>query len=249
MENNCSKSYLPALILAIGLAIGLLGAGYMVKQSRVADRFVEVKGFSEQIVKSDYASWQLNYRANANDLETALKNIEDSQGKVVKFLEANGFEKSEMEMGQVKITDRQANPYGDNREFTTARFIVDSSVAVRSKKVDNILTASQKTLDIAKQGVVIAGDYMVPPNFEFKGLNDLKPKMIEEATKDARRAASQFAKDAGASVGSISGDMNTESSTRAHQSRRRAISASERSNSTRRFLRASLFFFEPIAPT
>ncbi len=39
--------------------------------------------------------------------------------------------------------------------------------------------------------------------FLFTGLNDIKPAMIEEATKNARKAAEQFAKDSGSKVGKI----------------------------------------------
>ena len=40
-------------------------------------------------------------------------------------------------------------------------------------------------------------------NFEFTGLNDIKPEMIAEATKNARLAAEQFARDSGSKVGKI----------------------------------------------
>ena len=39
--------------------------------------------------------------------------------------------------------------------------------------------------------------------YTFTKLNDIKPEMVAEATKDARAAAEQFAKDSGADVGGI----------------------------------------------
>jgi hypothetical protein len=39
--------------------------------------------------------------------------------------------------------------------------------------------------------------------YTFTKLNDIKPEMVAEATKDARSAAEQFAKDSGADVGAI----------------------------------------------
>ena len=39
--------------------------------------------------------------------------------------------------------------------------------------------------------------------YEFTGLNDVKPQMIEEATKNARAAAEKFAKDSGSTLGKI----------------------------------------------
>ena len=39
--------------------------------------------------------------------------------------------------------------------------------------------------------------------YSFTKLNDIKPQMVAAATKDARAAAEQFAKDSGADVGGI----------------------------------------------
>jgi hypothetical protein len=199
------RSIISAALLSAGIAIGLLGAGYMVSQSRIADRFVEVKGLSEQVVKSDYASWSINYRATGDTLENALRSVESSQQSIIKFLTDKGFEASEIEKGQLKITDKLANPYENNQnQASQQRYIIDASITIRTDKVDSIVSASQQTLELAKSGVVLASDYYnSAPVFEFKGLDKLKPQMIEAATKDARRAADKFAKDSGAEVGEI----------------------------------------------
>src|SRR3546814_7222706 len=39
--------------------------------------------------------------------------------------------------------------------------------------------------------------------YSFTKLNDIKPAMVAEATKDARKAAEQFAQDSGTGVGGI----------------------------------------------
>ena len=39
--------------------------------------------------------------------------------------------------------------------------------------------------------------------YTFTGLDKIKPPMVAEATKDARRSAEQFAKDSGTGVGGI----------------------------------------------
>ncbi len=54
--------------------------------------------------------------------------------------------------------------------------------------------------DLLREGVELSGSGI---SFTFTKLNDLKPEMIAEATRHARRSAEQFAKDSGASVGSI----------------------------------------------
>lgn len=55
------------------------------------------------------------------------------------------------------------------------------------------------------KGIVLgASDWGNMTQYLFKGLNDIKPEMIEEATKNARAAAEKFAQDSGSKIGKIS---------------------------------------------
>ena len=47
------------------------------------------------------------------------------------------------------------------------------------------------------------GGYENPVVYEYTSFNELKPKMIEEATKNARAAAEQFANDSDSRLGKI----------------------------------------------
>ena len=62
-----------------------------------------------------------------------------------------------------------------------------------------------KQADLIKEGVVInaAENWENPTEFKFEGLNDLKPSMVEEATKNARETAEKFAKDSDSELGKI----------------------------------------------
>jgi hypothetical protein len=61
--------------------------------------------------------------------------------------------------------------------------------------------------DLVSAGIVLSssGDYGPAggPTFIFTGLNALKPKMIAEATANARASAEQFASDSGSALGAI----------------------------------------------
>lgn len=192
-----------ALLLSAGIGLGLLSAGYLISTARLGDRFVEVKGFDERIVKSDYASWMINYKSTGATLEVAVAGIEKSQNSIVDFLSQNGFAEKDIERGLIKITDKQADAYSNNISVDN-RYVADSSITIRTDKVDEIVALSQKTLDLAKTGVTISADYgNQGPRFEYRSLNAIKPEMIAKATKSAREAANQFAKDSGSNVGSI----------------------------------------------
>ena len=56
-----------------------------------------------------------------------------------------------------------------------------------------------------KRGIVTGGSnqWENPVEFRYEGLNDIKPGMIEDATKNAREAALKFAKDSDSILGKI----------------------------------------------
>ena len=50
---------------------------------------------------------------------------------------------------------------------------------------------------------IVSGEYDAQVDYLFTGLNDLKPDMIAEATRNARQAAEQFANDSESQLGKI----------------------------------------------
>ena len=57
---------------------------------------------------------------------------------------------------------------------------------------------------LGKQGIVLqSGNYESQTEYLYTGLNDIKPEMIEEATRNAREAATEFAQDSESELGKI----------------------------------------------
>ena len=190
---------LAAAILGLGLAAGggLIGKG--VENARAGDRRVTVRGLSERIVKADLAVLALKFVAAGDDLAVVQADVDADLATVRQFLSRQGFAASEVELGQLSVTDRYAQEYqsGDVR----ARYRVAQTVIVRTPNVDRVQAAS-RALDQLVRGGVTLQDYN-GPSFLFTKLNDVRPQMIAEATASARSGAGQFATDSGARLGGI----------------------------------------------
>ena len=66
----------------------------------------------------------------------------------------------------------------------------------------NELMAKQSEL-MAKGIAIVAGDYNYQTLYEFTELNKIKPDMVADATKNARKAADKFAEDSQSKLGKI----------------------------------------------
>lgn len=191
------------VILAFGVALGGFFIGNGVYKS-LASRTVTVKGLAEMDVIADTAVWNIKFNRVGGDLTRVQNGIDEDIKKTRKFLTDNGFEEKELQNLRITVRDKYAG-YSDAQrqdQESNDRYVVETGVMVRSNSVNLVDAVSRKMGDLVRQGVTVTEDY-AGPIYVFNGLNDIKIKMIEQATKNATAAGEQFAKDAGARLGKI----------------------------------------------
>ncbi|HMB53433.1 MAG TPA: SIMPL domain-containing protein [Thermoanaerobaculia bacterium] len=191
-------------MLGICLALGLAVAGYLLSDAlyaaRAADRFVTVKGLAERDVPADLALWPVVFTNTGNDLVALQTQVEEDAAAIRSFLRGHGFSDEETALSAPRVTDNWAN-FGGQRP--AERYQVESTLTVRSDKIDQVRQAIQRSGDLVRAGVTLIRSYEYSTQYLFTRLEEIKPEMIAEATRDARRAAEQFAEDSGAEVGGI----------------------------------------------
>ena len=121
---------------------------------------------------------------------------------VLQFLDQQGFQSSEIELGMVRVVDTQANEYG-GRQHGAASLHRRPGDHRANGAVDQVAAAAQKTIQLLQKGIVFNSAPGQGLSYRFTALNAIKPDMITEATRNARAAADRFASDSGSKVGSI----------------------------------------------
>lgn len=191
---------------ALAIMVGLIVIGVMipkaVKDFRSFERTVDVKGLCEREVKADKVIWPVVYKVMANDIQEIYSQIDRNNALIVAFLKKGGITTEEISVSIPQISDKFANEYGSNdRAF---RYISTNVVTVCTENVDAVLALMSEQSILLKKGIVTSGErWENPVEFKYEGLNDIKPEMIEEATRNAREAAEKFAKDSESSLGKI----------------------------------------------
>lgn len=191
--------------LAVMVGLIVLGAmiPHAVEKFRSYDRVVNVKGLCEKDVKADRVIWPVVYKVMANDIQTVYDQTAANNRALVAFLESGGIKPEEITVGVPQISDKYANEYGDNDR--AYRYIAKNVVTVYSSDVDAVIALMGRQSELLKKGIVTGGgsQWENPVEFKYEGLNDIKPQMIEEATRNAREAAQKFAKDSDSRLGKI----------------------------------------------
>ncbi len=184
-----------ASILALGIVIGgyLLGDG--LKRAKMAERSVTVRGLAERDVTADLATWTIVFTEQGTDLAPVQAAIEEDTRIVRDFFRRAGFKEAEVTGAGASVSQF----FDANRSETNVT--VRQRLQLRTNDVMKARTAFTRQFDLIRSGVALEeGTAMV---YSFTKLDDVKPAMIAEATKDARRGAEQFASDSGTQVGGI----------------------------------------------
>ena len=191
-----------AIILAVGMSLAGIFVSNGIVEVSSRSRVVTVKGLAEMEVKADKVTWPLTYKVLGNDMVSLYNEIKESNAKIITFLKSKGVKEDEINVNAPEIIDIQAERYNSNVQ--PYRYNVTTVITVTSKQVDLVSKLINEQSELLKQGVaIISGDYRYNVTYDYTSLNVIKPKMIEEATKNARMAAEKFAKDSESSLGSI----------------------------------------------
>ena len=193
-------------MVAVGIALAGVFVGFGFSRGRAATRSVSVKGVAEQNVRADLAIWPILIVAADNDLAKAQAHLQSNIRGVMQFLAHQGIDTMQVALQDFAVSDAQANQYSNGNNAVN-RFVIHQTIVVRSSHPDVILTASQRVGELATAGVALLSGREEGlgsgPTFVFTGLNQLKPRMIAEATARAREGAEQFARDSRSALGGI----------------------------------------------
>lgn len=188
----------PAIVIAVGMVI----VGFTLKAGidniAFRDREVTVRGLAEREVPANLVTWPIAYSIAGNDLMTMYNTVNSNNDKIVKFLTSNGISTDEISVNPPDTYDATSNRY--RSDSFSYNYSINCTVTVTTKKVDKVRELLNRQSELLKEGIAFSNSYI---NYQYTGLNEIKPEMIAEATKNARAAATQFAADSDSRLGKI----------------------------------------------
>lgn len=202
-QKRMGEAFILGALICAGLALlGYFVAGGIVS-FRQLDRTVTAKGLSERDVTADIAIWPIRFDLAGDDLDALAAELEEKSGAVRQFLVAQGFTAGEITTAAPALIDRQAQRYGAQQP-NSFRYQGSVTITVYSQQIGAVRQTMTRVVELVKKGIVVGGqEFDTQPQFIFTGLNEIKPGMIEEATRNAREVAEKFAHDSASNLGKI----------------------------------------------
>lgn len=166
------------------------------------DRKVTVKGLAEKEVAADKVTWPILTKELGDNLPELYTRINATTAKVKSFLTQNGIKESEISVNAPVVIDLNADQYSMAKR--NYRYNITSTVTVTSRNVKLVRSIIARQGELLKQGVaVVDGGYGSGVSYEYVSFQQMKPKMMQEAIKNAEQTAAQFAESSNSKLDKI----------------------------------------------
>ena len=199
--NNGSGLVVSAFLIAVGIA----SAGYFVSEtlykSKIALNTAEVKGLAERRVQADTAYWTIEYSVagkTRSEIQSLYGKSENDQARIIALLKDSGFTDDEITPGVIEYQKREYRDHSQRLIEETHSLL--GEIEVQTQNVALVADGRAKLNRLIAEGLDIRNNV---PAYHFTKLNDIKPDMLKEATRNARIAANEFAINADVKVGGI----------------------------------------------
>jgi uncharacterized protein len=197
------KTHLNSIIIALSVVISatLISVAYTKKGK--SNQSISVTGLGEEHFTSDLIVWKAYFSKSSRDLKSASSELNLEREKIKRYLIKKGIIESDIVFSAVDIQKQYSSQYDGNGNYVATIFSgysLSQSLRIESLEVDKIERIAREATELINQGIELVSN---PPDYYYTKLAQLKLKMIENATKDARERADKIAVNANSSLGNL----------------------------------------------
>lgn len=178
-------------ILGLCLAIGLIFAA-LISTTNLSKDSISVTGSAYEVVKSDSANWTFTIKAKEPTRLLSYKKIKEQLPVVEQYILSKGFTKDQIEIKLATSYESYKNNPNGTMSNVVEYYTYEQPVKISSKDVEKIKELSTSYQELTEKGVNISS--YEEPQYHYSKLADLKVKLLQQATTDARNRAKSMLK-------------------------------------------------------
>ena len=194
-----------AIALAVLLSTFTLARAWERVKTRDV-RTIDVTGSAKRRITSDLIVWTAQLATQAQDRQTAYRQLHEHAAKTLAYLKGEGLSDAELRASSVSVSEIVDTEYIGTGEQRIQRqvsrgFAASQTITATSKRVDLVERVSREVTSLIEGGVPVVS---TAPQYFYTKLGELKIEMLAEASKDARlRAEKMLGSLAGGGLGKL----------------------------------------------
>lgn len=188
------------LIIGVFFSLSLIISTSIVSNT-LSRSGIEVTGSAVAIVKSDSASWDLELSTGSKNKKAAYDALVANKKIVMDYLKSKGFTDNEIDVQNTNsypVFKKSSESGEDTNEVD--HYVISQIIRISSNNIQLIKDVSLDSENLLNRGIDVRSN---PPSYFYTKLSDLKIKLLNEASEDAKRRARAMLKSTGNRVGAI----------------------------------------------
>ncbi len=191
-----------ALVTSLVTSTAVASRAYVQRgeQQTRQTRTLEVTGSAKKRITSDLALWSIRVAGEGKTLEDAFVRLSASVEKVRVFLAQQGFEAEAVALGAIHTAAHHKRDDRGNELREVAAYELRRAFSIRTTDLERVGRAAGEVTELLKGGAHVES---LAPQFVYTKLQDLKIRMVGEATANARERAEVIARESRCRIGAV----------------------------------------------
>ncbi len=197
-----------AVVLAAALVVSVITSTVLAARayesgrrfSAGAARQITVRGSARERTRADLAVWRVRVAADGPTLADAYGALDRREARLRDFLAGASIPPAEISLDAIETREYEKRDKDGNLTGETAKYTLNRSLVIRSPEVERIARAAERVTILLKENVPVISD---PPAYSCTKLAEIRLRVLEEATRDARSRADLIAKNANCQIGAV----------------------------------------------
>ena len=190
------------LLIALGTIIStIILSNAVVQFQKLQNQTIRVTGSASQNVTSDFAKLNLRITTRTPDLKSGYAKLDSDVKTIKEFLMSNGIDEKSINTTPVDSYEfyKRSGAYTTN---DIEGFNLSQGIEISSKDINKVTEISKKTDVLINKNINVSSNSV---DYYVSNLDDIKVKMVGEATKNAKERAESMVAGTNGKIGSMTG--------------------------------------------
>lgn len=187
-------------LLGLSLVVSTVILTRTIKEIKSENLSIEVSGFAQKKIASDWATWDCSFSARAQTLADSNRLLEETRKKVEAFLLQKGAKPAELELAPPTVRPIYGQDEHGRQTNVLEGYVMSQQIQYASADIERVAKTAQESSELAGQGIAISAD---TPSYYYTKLDDLKMEMLGEAATNARQRAEKLASQNNSGIGAL----------------------------------------------
>ena len=193
------------VLLGVLIALGSVCSTYILSKGiiefqKLQNQTIRVTGSASQNVTSDSSSLNIDYRAIAPTLKEGYSKINSDAVKIKKFLLENGIDEKNINFASIGSYENHKRTPNGNTTNEIENYTVFQNVTIKANDTETLTNLSKKIDVLVNQDINLTTGNI---KYFVSNLDDIKVKMVGEATKNAQARANSMVQATNGEIGAI----------------------------------------------